>query len=306
MDAGGTKRRRPSPAFRLASSSFFHPLGRNYFVFPFSPAAMDKELSFWGHLEEFRRMLFRMIIALVALMIVVFINKSFVFDTVIFGPCSSDFILYQWMCSLGQFLSKYLPFIHLCPEPFRIQLININLSSQFIIHMTTAFWVALVVGFPYLLWELWRFVAPALYPKEQRSIKRAFIFSSFLFYCGVAVAYILIFPLALQFFWNYHVSASIENLFSLQSYIGMLTPLVLVMGLVFEMPIIVHILSRIGIVNRKFLRTYRRHAILVLLIVAAVITPTVDAISMILTAIPLYLLYEISILTCKKQASEEQ
>jgi sec-independent protein translocase protein TatC len=260
----------------------------------------DKELSFWGHLEELRRMLFRMILTLVVLMLLVFLNKSFIFDTIIFGPCSSDFVLYRWLCSLGDFLSQYLPSINLCPDTFQIKLININVSSQFIIHITTAFWVALILGFPYLLWELWRFVAPALYPKEQRGIRIAFISSSFLFYCGVVMAYILIFPLALQFFWTYYVSNAIENMFSLQSYIGLLTPLVLVMGLVFQLPIIVNLLSRLGLFDRRFLRKYRRHAIVILMALAAVITPTVDAVSMLLTAIPLYILYEVSILTCRK------
>jgi sec-independent protein translocase protein TatC len=269
----------------------------------------DKELSFWGHLEELRRMLFRMILALAVLMLLVFLNKSFVFDTLIFGPCSSDFILYRWLCSLDGFLDPYLPSITLCPEAFHIKLVNINVSSQFIIHITTAFWVALILGFPFLLWELWRFVAPALYPREQRGIRIAFISSSFLFYCGVVVAYILIFPLALQFFWTYYVSNAVENMFSLQSYIGLLTPLVLVMGLVFQLPIIVHLLSRLGLFDRSFLRKYRRHAIVILLALAAIITPTVDAVSMLLTAIPLYVLYEVSILTCRKKplpASSEE
>ncbi|MDR1680394.1 MAG: twin-arginine translocase subunit TatC [Prevotellaceae bacterium] len=261
----------------------------------------DKELSFWGHLEELRRMLFRMILALAILMLLVFLNKSFIFDTIIFGPCSSDFILYRWLCSLGEFLSRYLPSINLCPEAFQIKLVNINLSSQFIIHITTAFWVALILGFPFLLWELWRFVAPALYPKEQRGIRTAFIASSFLFYCGVVMAYVLIFPLALQFFWTYYVSNAVENMFSLQSYVGLLTPLVLVMGLVFQLPIIVNLLSRLGLFDRSFLRKYRRHAIVILMALAAVITPTVDAVSMLLTAIPLYILYEVSILTCRKK-----
>ncbi|MDR0582085.1 MAG: twin-arginine translocase subunit TatC [Prevotellaceae bacterium] len=255
----------------------------------------NKELTFWGHLEEFRQMLFRMIIALAALMVVVFLFKSFVFDTLILSPRSSDFILYRWLCALNNQFS----WADLCPEPFHIDLININLSSQFIIHLSTSFWIALILGFPYLIWELWRFIAPALYPKEQRSIKRAFIFSSLLFYAGVTVAYLMIFPFALHFLGGYQVSAEVKNQISLQSYIGTLTSLVLAMGIVFEFPVLIHILSRIGVVNRAMLRKYRRHAIVVLLILAAIITPA-DIFSMILAAVPLYLLYEISILTCKE------
>jgi sec-independent protein translocase protein TatC len=254
----------------------------------------NKDLSFWGHLEEFRQMLFRMILVLVLLMVVIFLFKSFVFDTVILSPRSSDFILYQWLCALDQQFS----WLHLCPEPFHVELININLSSQFIIHLSTSFWIALILGFPYLIWELWRFIAPALYPKEQQSIKKAFMFSSLLFYAGVAVAYLMIFPFALQFLGSYQVSVEVKNQISLQSYISTLTSLVLAMGIVFEFPVLIHILSRIGVVNRAMLRKYRRHAIVVLLILAAIITPA-DIFSMILAAIPLYLLYEVSIFTCK-------
>ncbi|MDR3350922.1 MAG: twin-arginine translocase subunit TatC [Prevotellaceae bacterium] len=255
----------------------------------------NKELTFWGHLEELRQMLFRMIVALVALMVVVFLCKSFVFDTVILAPRSSDFILYRWLCAVSDTFSL----ANLCPEPFHLDLININLSSQFLLHLSTSFWIALILGFPYLIWELWRFVAPALYPKEQRNIKNAFIFSSLLFYIGVAVAYLMVFPFALHFLGNYQVSAEVKNHISLQSYISSLTSLVLAMGIVFEFPVLIHILSRIGVVNRAVLRKYRRHAIVVLLILAAIITPP-DVFSMIIAVIPLYLLYEISILTCKE------
>ncbi len=255
----------------------------------------NNELSFWGHLEEFRRMLLRMIVVLVLLMALVFVFKSFVFDTIILAPRTSDFMLYRWLCQLHELL----PFADLCVESFELQLININLSSQFFIHLSTSFWIALIFGFPYLIWELWRFVSPALYPKEQRSVKRAFAFSSLLFYSGVVVAYILIFPLTIHFLGGYQVSTTVANTISLQSYISTLTSLVLAMGIVFEMPVLVHILSRLGLIDKAFLRKYRRHAIVVLLILAAIITPA-DVFSMILAAIPLYILYEISILTCKE------
>jgi sec-independent protein translocase protein TatC len=227
-------------------------------------------------------------------MIVVFISKGFVFDKVVFAPCSSDFLFYRWLCALD----KYVPLANTCIEPFKIQLININLSSQFFVHLSTSFWIALVLGFPYLIWELWRFISPALYQKEQRSVRFIFLFASVLFYAGAAVAYLMIFPLTLQFFWSYQLSPDVPNQISLQSYIDTLVPLVLVMGLVFELPVLVNILSRIGLINRAFLRKYRRHAIVVLLVLAAIVTPA-DIFSMIMAAIPLYLLFELSILTCK-------
>ena len=255
----------------------------------------DKELSFWEHLEEFRRMLFRVIILLAVLVVGVFLFKTFIFDTIILAPSSSNFIFFRWICSLSENIS----FVNLCVEPYELKFISINLSEQFMIHLSTSFWIALVLGFPYIIWELWRFVAPALYPKEQKSVKMAFIFSSLLFYTGAVVAYFMIFPFAVQFLGNYQVSEMVENNITLRSYISTLTSLVLAMGVVFELPILVHILSRIGIINRAFLRKYRRHAIVILLCLAAIITPA-DLFSMILAAIPLYLLYEVSILTCKK------
>jgi len=256
---------------------------------------VSKNLSFWGHLEELRRMFFRTAVVLAALMVVIFLNKSFVFDTIILAPRSSDFILYRWLCAL----SNYLPFDGLCGDSFKITLININLTSQFFIHLSTSFYVAVVLGFPYLIWEIWRFISPALYPNEQRSIRRGFFFSSFLFYTGVAVGYLLIFPLTIQFLGNYQVSDAVPNQISLQSYISTLTSLVLAMGIVFELPMLVLVLSHMGIVNRKFMRRYRRHALVALLLLSVIITPA-DVFSTIMATIPLYLLYEFSIFICKE------
>ncbi len=257
---------------------------------------MAKEMSFWDHLEELRRMLFRMAAVLLALMVVVFMNRSLVFDTLIFGPRTSDFILYHWMCSLGQWLQ--MP--GFCPDDFSISIININMAAQFFTHVSTSFWLALVLGFPYIIWELWRFVSPALYAHERRSVERAFMFSSLLFFAGVVVGYMFIFPLTIRFLGTYQVSEIVANQISLDSYIGMFVTLILTMGLVFEMPVLAHVLSRMGIVTRAFLKRYRRHAIVVLLVLAAVITPSADAFTMFMVAVPLYVLYEFSILVCKK------
>ncbi len=257
---------------------------------------MSKDLSFWDHLEVLRRMLFRMAVVIVVLMIVVFCNKSLVFDTLIFGPRTSDFILYRWMCDFGMWvrLSDF------CPESFSINIININMAAQFFTHVSTSFWIGLVLGFPYIIWELWRFVAPALYAHERRAVKQAFCFSSMLFFTGVVVGYIFIFPLTIRFLGTYQVSDIVANQIDLNSYVSMFITLILTMGLVFEMPVLASILSRIGIINRNFLRKYRRHAIVAVAILAAVITPSADAFTMLMVAIPLYLLYEFSIFVCKE------
>lgn len=255
-----------------------------------------KDMSFWDHLDALRGTLFRSAIGVVACMVIVFLCKSFVFDSIIFPPRSSDFILYKWFCQLGDKLN--MP--GFCPEPFCIDIININLASQFFTHMSTSFWIGLIIAFPYVIYELWRFVSPALYSHEKRSMVRAFLFASVLFYLGVVVGYMLIFPLTIKFLGTYQVSDIVANQISLNSYIGMLTSLILVMGLVFEMPVLAHLLSRLGIISRKFLRKYRRHAIIVLLMAAAIITPSTDAFTMFMVAIPLYLLYEFSIVVCVK------
>ncbi|MDR3183808.1 MAG: twin-arginine translocase subunit TatC [Prevotellaceae bacterium] len=257
---------------------------------------MAKEMSFWDHLEVLRRMLFRTAIVLVGAMVVVFLNKSLVFDVIIFGPRTSDFILYRWMCQLGD----YLRWEGLCPEAFSIPLININMAAQFFTHISTSFWLGLVFAFPYVIWELWKFVAPALYDHEKRSVRYAFAFSSVLFFIGVTVGYVFIFPLSIRFLGLYQVSEIVPNEISLNSYIGMFVTLILTMGLVFEMPVLAHVLSRFGIITRRFLRKYRRHAVILVLVLSAVITPSPDAFTMIMVAVPLYLLYEFSILVCKK------
>ncbi len=257
---------------------------------------MLKEMSFWDHLDVLRRTLFRIAVVVVALMVVIFLNRSLVFDTLIFGPRTSGFILYQWMCSAGDWLN--MPGI--CPESFSIPIININMAAQFFTHISTSFWLGLVLGFPYIIWELWRFVAPALYPNERRAVRTAFAFSSFLFFTGVVAGYIFIFPLTIRFLGTYQVSEIVTNQISLDSYIGMFVTLILTMGLVFEMPVLAHVLSRIGVINRQLLRRYRRHAIVSVCILAAIITPSADAFTMFMVAVPLYILYEFSIWLCKK------
>ena len=260
----------------------------------------SKDMSFWDHLDDLRATFFRSAAGVAICMVGVFLCKSFVFDSIIFPPRSSNFVLYQWLCRLGEWLN--VP--DLCPDSFHIDIININIASQFFTHMSTSFWIGLVIAFPYVIYQLWLFVSPALYEYEKRNMTRAFFSVSFLFYLGVVVGYIFVFPLTIKFLGTYQVSEIVANQISLNSYIGMLTSLVLVMGLVFEMPVLAYVLSRMGLISRKFLRSYRRHAIVVLLIAAAIITPSADAFTMFMVAIPLYVLYEFSILVCVKEKPE--
>ena len=251
------------------------------------------EMTFWEHLDELRKVLFRSAIVIVALMAVIFMAKDFVFDTVVFGPINSDFILYR-------LIDKALLLLGLPTLPqFQLSLINIDLSAQFFIHISTTFYLSLVLATPFIIYQLWCFVKPALYDNEKRAAKAAFAFSGVLFLLGVLVGYYLIFPLTLRFLGTYQVSYEVANQISLQSYISMFTWLILIMGVVFEMPSLAVILSKIGILTKSFLKKYRRHAFVIMLVLAAFITPSGDPFTLMAVGLPLYGLYELSILVCR-------
>ena len=250
-------------------------------------------MTFWEHLDELRKVLFRSAIVIVALMAGIFMAKDFVFNTVVFAPINSDFILYRLIDKV--LLKMGAPAL---PE-FKLSLINIDLSAQFFIHISTTFYFALVLAVPFIVYQLWKFVSPALYENEKRAAKGAFAFAGVLFLLGVLVGYYLIFPLTLRFLGTYQVSYEVANQISLQSYISMFTWLILIMGVVFEMPSLAVILSKIGILTKSFLKKYRRHAFVVMLVLAAFITPSGDPFTLMAVGLPLYGLYELSILVCR-------
>ncbi len=252
-------------------------------------------MTFWDHLDELRRVIFRSAIVIFVLLVVVFLNKSFVFDKVIFAPTGSDFILYRWFESLALLLGVPA----MVPEEFSLDLINIELSAQFFTHVSVSLTLAFILAVPYILYQFWIFVKPGLYQNEKRAVRKAFGFASILFFVGVVVGYLFVFPLTVRFLGTYQVSEWVVNQISLKSYISMFTWLILIMGVVFEMPALAAILSRMGIINRKMLRKYRKHAFTILIIVAAVITPSGDAFTLFIVGTPLYLLYEFSILICR-------
>ncbi|MBO5919857.1 MAG: twin-arginine translocase subunit TatC [Bacteroidales bacterium] len=253
----------------------------------------EQQMTFWEHLDELRKVLFRSAIVIVALMAGIFMAKDFVFDKVVFAPINSDFALYK-------LIDKVLVMMGMPTLPeFKLSLINIDLSAQFFIHISTTFYFALVLSVPFIVYQLWKFVSPALYDNEKRAAKGAFAFAGILFLLGVLVGYYLIFPLTLRFLGTYQVSLEVANQISLQSYISMFTWLILIMGVVFEMPSLAVILSRIGILTKSFLKKYRRHAFIVMLVLAAFITPSGDPFTLMAVGLPLYGLYELSILVCR-------
>ena len=254
----------------------------------------DKEMSFLEHLEALRWHIVRSVIAIVVLAIVAFCNKDILFDKIILAPKNSDFLSYRVLCYLSV---KY--HVDLCFNKIDFNIINIDLSGQFMTHMWIAFVAGFIVAFPYFIWELWRFIKPALRDKEKKYSRGIVFFISLLFVIGLLFGYYVIAPLSINFLGNYQVSSEVRNTISLDSYISTVTILSLSSGLVFELPMIVYFLSKIGFITPQFMRKYRKHAMVVNLIIAAVITPSPDVTSQMLVAIPLFLLYEISIYVSK-------
>lgn len=240
-------------------------------------------MSFWDHLDVLRGTLFRSALSVFLASIVMFCFKDFLFGKVILAPSRPDFFMYR---ILGGGVS--------------MQLINTEVSAQFFVHLKVSFICGLVIAFPYIIYEIWKFIAPALYDNEMRSVRKAFLGSALLFYAGVATGFCLIFPVTLSFFQGYTVSDSIANTITLNSYISMFSSMVILFGIVFEFPVLIAILSNMGIVTREMLTKYRKHAFVGVLIVAAVITPA-DPFSMLIAAAPLYLLYELSVIVCVRK-----
>jgi sec-independent protein translocase protein TatC len=247
------------------------------------------EMTFWDHLEDLRKSIFRMLAVFMTVTIALFFFKEFLFEDVILAPSKSDFFLYR---ILGADVS--------------MSLVNIEVAAQFMIHMKVTFVVSLILVFPYFIYEVWRFISPALYRNEKRAVSGAFAFASALFYLGVAIGYTMLFPLMLNFFAGYQVSPDVPNNFALSSYISLLTSTVITFGIVFEFPTVVALLSGLGILTREGLKGFRRYALLIVVLLAAVITPSGDPFSLMVVSIPLYLLYEFSILVCKKGRVEEE
>ncbi|MDR2466999.1 MAG: twin-arginine translocase subunit TatC [Prevotellaceae bacterium] len=259
-------------------------------------AGNAKEMSFWEHLDELRGTIFRSAAGIVICMTAVFLNKYLLFDVIILGPTDSEFPLYSLFNSLSY--AWDMPSLQI--EPFSLSFQNVTVSGQFFTHISTSFWFGLVLSFPWIIYQIWLFVRPALYENERKAATGAFGFSSLLFFLGIAVGYFLALPLAVKFLGTYQVSDRVDNVIALTSYIDLFVVLEISMGLLFQLPILVFMLGRIGILRRWMLRKYRRHAIVVIMTVVAVVSPTVDPVSMLALSLPIWLLYEASVYLCPK------
>jgi sec-independent protein translocase protein TatC len=250
----------------------------------------EKEMSFLEHLEELRWHIIRSILAIVFFMIIAFIFKSFIFDKIILAPKSPNFFTNRMLCHIGELLKTTA----LCINTKPLNLINIKMSGQLTTHITVAMVSGVILACPVILWEFWQFFKPALHANEARYAKGAVTAASLLFFTGVLFGYYMLAPLSLHFLSSYEISPEVTNQINIRSYIGTLTSVCMATGLVFELPIIAFFATKIGLITPKFLRKYRRHSIVVIFIIAAIITPP-DVFSQTLVAIPLLILYEVSI-----------
>ncbi len=238
-------------------------------------------MSFWDHLDVLRGTLIRSLVALVVACIPGLCLRTLLFDGIILAPTRPDFPVYR-----------------LLGWKINMQLINVEVSAQFFVHLRCALIAGLVLAFPYIVFELWRFVAPALYAHEKKAVKKAFGLSSLLFYTGILVGYFVVLPACLQFFMNYTVSDTVSNTITIGSYISLFGSMVLLIGIAFEFPVVILILSSLGVVSKAGLRKSRAYALIGIMTLSALITPS-DPVSMLVLTAPLYLLYEISILLCR-------
>lgn len=247
-------------------------------------------MTFWDHLDELRGVIIKILVAIVVLMVISFLFKEEVFSIVL-APKSSDFILYR----LLQQVTESLGLSSMKIPCFDIELISTQLASQFIIHMKMALCCGILLASPYMLYQIFRFVTPALYENERRYAYPVVIWGYILYIIGVLLNYYFIFPLAIRFLGTYQVSTAIPNLITLDSYISTLITMSLLMGLMFELPMVCWFFAKLGFITADFLRKYRRHAFVIILIVGTVITPTSDVFTLLLVSIPIYILYETSI-----------
>ena len=249
--------------------------------------SLGKEMNFFDHLEELRWHVFRSAIFLLVITIVIFIFSSFIFEDIIFGPLNPNFWSYRVLCKIAS---------DFCVDKIPVKLINTEIAGQFYLHIKTAFSLGIMTSIPYFLWEIWRFIKPALHQKEKSYAQTLLGFGFLLFMIGAFFGYYIIFPITLLFLTGYQVSNDIINMPNISNYFENLSDTVLWTGVMFELPIIAYFLSKVGILTTDFMHTYRKHLYVVILIIAAAITPSPDILSQIMVALPLFILFEISVL----------
>lgn len=259
--------------------------------------ADGSEMGFFDHIEALRGHILRSVAYILILAVVVFYFKEILFDYVLFGPKKPDFFTYRLLAQISQWLFHDNS-IALHPPTFKV--ISTSLSGQFMMHMTMSFLFGFILALPLVLWEFWRFVSPALYEKEQKAITGVVFYSTMLFLLGALFGYYLLTPFSIAFLSDYSISSEVVNMIALDEYLNFLTMMILATGLTFELPMVMYFLSKLGIVNSKMLAQFRKYAVVLVLILAAVITPSVDMFTQLLVSIPIYALYEASIIIARR------
>ncbi len=255
----------------------------------------EEGMSFLDHLEALRYHILRSVAAILIFTVIAFLAKDIVFGIIILGPSKVDFITYRVLCDVANYFG--IPALCIDQLPFTIQ--SRQMTGQFTMHMTSSIVVGFVVAFPYVFWEIWRFISPGLYEKEKNAARGAVFFVSFLFLSGAAFGYYVLSPLSINFLANYQLDPTILNEFDITSYVTTLTMLVIASAVMFQLPVVVYFLSMSGLVTSRMLKEYRRHSIVVILIVSAIITPP-DVVSQLLIAMPILVLYEVGIVIAKR------
>ena len=258
----------------------------------------EKEMSFLDHLEELRWHIIRAVAAVFVIGIAIFVLRNPVFD-IILGPSKADFPTYKFLCSLSEIT---------CMTPANFQLLPREMGEQFFTHIKMSIWIGFIISFPYVFWEFWRFIKPGLYKHEQKAARGIVAACSFLFICGVLFGYFIISPFAITFLMGYQVSPDVTTAPTLASYINYMTMLTIPTGIIFLLPIVVYFLAKVGLISSAFMKKYRKHAFVIVFILAAVITPP-DVLTQVLIGIPIYILYEFSIHLAKrieKQRAKEE
>ncbi len=253
----------------------------------------DAEMSFFDHLEVLRWHLVRSSIAIIIFTALAFTYYDVIFDQIIMGPKNPDFWTYRMMCMIGARFNLGPDF---CIKDIPFNIINTDMAGQFTLQLNSSLLMGIILGFPYLLFELWRFIKPGLTNLERKSASGFVFYATLLFVLGILFGYYIIAPLSVNFLANYRISSNIQNQITIDSYLSSVATLTLGSGIVFELPIVIFILSKMGIMTPKFMRASRRYATIIILVIAAVVTPTPDLLTMLTVSFPLFLLYEISIL----------
>jgi len=264
-----------------------------------------KEMSFIDHLEELRWHIIKSLIGIGIAAVFVFININFVVDRLLMGPVHPDFITYKWLCSLAEYL--HIP--ELCLRHFQVKFLSSAMTEQFLLTFTLSFAGGFIIAFPYVFWQIWQFVKPALSSKEKRSTTGAIIWVSVLFFTGVLFGYIILTPFMVHFYSNYSLSPLIEFKPTISDYFENLMYLTIGIGLLFQLPVVIMLLTKVGIITPHSLKRVRKYAFIVILIASAIITPSTDPFSLAMVTMPLYLLYEFSIILSariyRRQQKEE-